>query len=146
MFINKEYSLHMFRLATPPDIASLIQLDSVTTAERAQKISQWVNNKHCYLIEQQNQIIAYGVLHYHFFECAFIEMIMVNQAFRQQGAGLSLLQQLKQTCLTQKIFTSTNQSNTPMQRLLDKAQFKPSGFIDNLDEGDPELIYFCQLA
>ncbi|MEX9754812.1 N-acetyltransferase family protein [Providencia vermicola] len=136
----------MFRLATPPDIASLIQLDSVTTAERAQKISQWVNNKHCYLIEQQNQIIAYGVLHYQFFEYAFIEMIMVNQAFRQQGTGLSLLQQLKQTCLTQKIFTSTNQSNTPMQRLLDKAQFKPSGFIDNLDEGDPELIYFCQLA
>ncbi|MEX6001876.1 GNAT family N-acetyltransferase [Providencia vermicola] len=132
--------------SNPPDIASLIQLDSVTTAERAQKISQWVNNKHCYLIEQQNQIIAYGVLHYQFFECAFIEMIMVNQAFRQQGAGLSLLQQLKQTCLTQKIFTSTNQSNTPMQRLLDKAQFKPSGFIDNLDEGDPELIYFCQLT
>lgn len=42
---------------------------------------------------------------------------------------------------TQKIFTSTNQSNTATQQLLIKAGFIPSGYIENLDDNDPELIY-----
>ncbi|BBV09000.1 hypothetical protein BML2537_24940 [Providencia stuartii] len=71
-------------------------------------------------------------------------MLMVDSEFRRQGIGSQLIEQLKLTCVTPKLFTSTNQSNVSMQRLLANAQFIPSGIIENLDEGDPELIYFCR--
>lgn len=32
-----------------------------------------------------------------------------------------------------------------MQRLFDKCSYRKSGFIENLDEGDPELIYYKNL-
>jgi hypothetical protein len=33
-----------------------------------------------------------------------------------------------------------------MQRLLLQAGFEPSGVIENLDEGDPELVYVKRLG
>gem|GEM_PF-5850403 len=33
----------------------------------------------------------------------------------------------------------------PMQLLLEKSGYSLSGFIDNLDPGDPELVYFKRL-
>ncbi|GAB1439428.1 hypothetical protein MASR2M36_22000 [Providencia sp.] len=66
---------------------------------------------------------------------------MVNNQYRRQGLGLSLINQLKKQSKTQKVFTSTNQSNIATQQLLLKAGFIPSGNIENLDNNDPELIY-----
>lgn len=45
-------------------------------------------------------------------------------------------------CQTTKLFTSTNLSNLPMQALLTKLGYRLSGVIHNLDDGDPELVYF----
>jgi hypothetical protein len=44
-------------------------------------------------------------------------------------------------CETAKLFTTTNLSNLPMQSLLAKLGYKLSGVIDDLDLGDPELVY-----
>lgn len=137
--------MNHFRLATPQDIDSLIEIDSIKTHERALKIAQWVADKNCYLIEQETQIYAYAVLHYHFFDFGFIEMLMVNKQFRRLGLGVELINQLKLICTTSKLFTSTNQSNTAMQALLNHTQFLASGVIENLDDDDPELIYVCKL-
>jgi RimJ/RimL family protein N-acetyltransferase len=46
----------------------------------------------------------------------------------------------------QKLFTSTNESNKPMQALLDQLGYERSGIVENLDEADPELIYFKELG
>lgn len=35
--------------------------------------------------------------------------------------------------------------NKPMQSLLEDAGYRLSGYIDNLDFGDPELVYFKSL-
>lgn len=43
---------------------------------------------------------------------------------------------------TAKLFTSTNESNVAMQRLCDRLGYVRSGFIENLDERDPEVVYF----
>ena len=45
-----------------------------------------------------------------------------------------------------KLFTSTNRSNAPMQSLLAKLGYRPSGVIENLDEGDPELVYMKHVS
>jgi hypothetical protein len=44
--------------------------------------------------------------------------------------------------VTPKLFTSTNESNIPMQQLCERLGYARSGLIENLDEGDPEIIYF----
>ncbi len=52
---------------------------------------------------------------------------------------------LEASCTTQRLFTSTNRSNAAMQAFLPKLGYIPSGVVDNLDEGDPELIFFKYL-
>lgn len=51
-----------------------------------------------------------------------------------------------QMAKTSKVFSSTNQSNKRMQQLFHNLGFVKSGVIDNLDEGDPEIIYMKQAS
>ena len=135
------------RLATETDVAALIALDSVAEHEpqRAAQIRAWCGQGDCYLAEEQDVVMGYGVLHYHFFGCGFIEMLMVGERYRRRGVGQALITALKSHCRYPKLFTSTNRSNLPMQRLLLNAGFVASGQIDNLDDGDPEQVFFIPL-
>ncbi|HBC5206820.1 TPA: GNAT family N-acetyltransferase [Serratia marcescens] len=132
------------RLATETDAAALIALDSVALREpqRAAQIRAWCAQGICYLAEERGVVMGYGVLHYHFFGCGFIEMLMVGERYRRRGVGLVLIAALKSHCRHPKLFTSTNRSNLAMQRLLLNAGFVASGQIDNLDDGDPEQVFF----
>lgn len=62
------------------------------------------------------------------------------------GFGGKLLDHIESTCARDKLFTSTNTSNVSMQPLLEKKGFEKSGVIHNLDEVDPEIVYFKRLA
>ena len=72
-------------------------------------------------------------------------MLQVHENFRRRGIGSALMNYATTKCKEEKLFTSTNQSNTPMQRLLEKLKYERSGIIYNLDPGDPELIYFKRI-
>ena len=134
----------LIRLATETDAPSLIALDTVAAREpkRAAQIRTWCDQAVCYIAWEQGVAMGYGVLTYHFFGCGFIEMLMVGEHCRRRGVGLALIAALKSRCQHPKLFTSTNRSNQPMQRLLLNAGFIASGQIENLDDGDPEQIFF----
>ena len=55
------------------------------------------------------------------------------------------MRQAEETCPSDDLFTSTNQSNIPAQRLFEKLGYTKTGIIENLDEGDPEIFYFKRL-
>ena len=57
-------------------------------------------------------------------------------------AGEALLRRLESLCEKPKLFVTTNLSNLKMQSLLVKLNYVLSGVIHNLDEGDPEIVYF----
>jgi RimJ/RimL family protein N-acetyltransferase len=42
---------------------------------------------------------------------------------------------------TDRVFTSTNESNAHMRHVLEKLGYERSGIVHDLDPGDPELIY-----
>ncbi|MDQ2305679.1 GNAT family N-acetyltransferase, partial [Pseudomonas aeruginosa] len=65
---------------------------------------------------------------------------------RRRGIASALLRQARDDCRGDRLFTSCNRSNLPMRRLLEREGFQPSGVIDNLDEGDPELVFVRFLA
>ena len=85
-----------------------------------------------YILEQEGRVIGVAALQYTFFEHGFISLLYVSAAERRTGAGEMLLQYLLSICQTPKLFSSTNQSNRPMQALFAKAGFLPSGMIHNL--------------
>ncbi|MGE8258354.1 MAG: N-acetyltransferase family protein [Stenotrophomonas sp.] len=132
------------RQADMGDLPALVAIDSVAPLDdrRARQIEKWIAGEFCHLIEVDNEVAGYCVLHYQFFDCGFIEMLMVCERFRKRGLGLRMIERLKSICTNPKLFTSTNQSNESMQSLLRKAHFVGSGHIQNLEQGDPELIFF----
>lgn len=136
------------RLASINDFEALCAIDScaATCAERSGQIRRWLETACCWVYEINAQISAYGVLTQHFFGQPFIEMVMVGQKFRRQGMGAAIISHFQATASGAKLFSSTNMSNRTMQQLLTRQGFKPSGYIDNLDEGDPEIIFYCPLT
>ena len=77
---------------------------------------------------------------------ASIDTMGVHPDFRRRGTGSELIGRAETICRTEKLFTSTNESNAPMQALLAKLGYLRSGIIENLHEDDPELVYLKRLA
>ncbi|HEX8117972.1 MAG TPA: GNAT family N-acetyltransferase [Pyrinomonadaceae bacterium] len=135
------------RTATVDDVEALCSLDIVahTEAERREFIEGSVGEGTCHVAVAGGEVIGYGVLNYTFYRQGFVEMLYVHAGHRRRGAGVALLKGMEALCRTPKLFTSTNLSNLPMQALLQRLGYTPSGVIHNLDEGDPEIVYFKRL-
>jgi len=76
-----------------------------------------------------------------FFDQFYVRLLLVHPDFRRRGLATALMRAAELDCQTGKLFTSTNQSNLPMQQLCARLGFIKSGYVENLDVADPELIY-----
>jgi N-acetylglutamate synthase-like GNAT family acetyltransferase len=135
------------REATLADIDELVRLDTTVPHDSTRKsfIRKWVEAGECYVAVKAGRIVGCGVLNYSFFHLGNVEMLVIHAEFRQQGIGRKLLRLLETRCKTEKFWVTTNLFNQPMQKLLASEGFVLSGFVDNLDLGDPELIFFKKL-
>lgn len=131
------------RPAVLEDLPALFELDVIT--ERRPFVQRAVAAGECYLAVEK-EVLGFAVLEYIFFEQGFISLLYVRAEARRRGVGRALLQHLETLCTTRKLFTSTNLSNQPMQRLLARLGYRLSGILHDLDEGDPELVYVKYLA
>ena len=140
--------LTKIRPGTSRDVESLIALDpvAVINPKRTEFIQHAIRADTCYVAEVDQQIVGYSVLTHNFYDNGMVELLVVRDQDRRAGVGTALLNHMVLKCETPKLFTSTNQSNKPMQVLLAANGFVKTGFIDNLDDGDPELIYFKRIA
>lgn len=132
------------RPATAADIDALIATDHVAahSADRRDAIAEWVALGQCHLAERDGVAAGYVALTHSFFRSPFIEMLMVSAAARRTGIGRSLIEHcIALTPPDQKLWSSTNESNTPMRALLPQLGFVQTGMFEELDEGDPELIF-----
>ena len=134
-------------VAQEVDIDEMVALDALVSgnASRRNLIIQTVKQHHGYVARQETQIVGFLLMHEHFFELPFIELLMVHPSFRRQGIGTALMQHIETIYTPGKLFTSTNLSNERMQRLCERLGYVRSGIIEHLDEDDPELFYFKQL-
>jgi len=136
--------------ATEEDIIDILAID------RAHGLTYGAEDRGAFLVDsvrQRQGLIAregehrlgYALVHRHFYGYPFVELLVVHPDARRRGVGSALLAYVEKTQPGEKLFTSTNQSNIVMQTLLEKSGYVRSGQIDNLDEGDPEIIYFKRL-
>jgi ribosomal protein S18 acetylase RimI-like enzyme len=135
------------RDATPSDVPAMYAIDHMATKERnrQQHIREWVSKGKAIVAVIDNVVVGYAVLEYTFFGQGFISMLMVEKKNKRKGVATTLVTHLEERCETDKLFTSTNESNKPMQALMQSMSYEPSGTVYNLDDGDPELFYVKRL-
>ena len=136
------------RPASSDDLPALLALDHLAQqpgSGRREFIHRVCAANTCWVAILDDAVAGYGVLEYSFYECGFLAMLYVHQDYRRRGLGQALLEHFETICQTPKLFTSTNLTNLPMQSLLAKRGYTLSGVIHNLDDGDPELVYFKRL-
>jgi len=131
------------RKATTVDIEKIIQIGQIHGREQ---ICKAVLQEECYVAEDVDQIVGFAIMNASFFGYGFIELLIITKEHRRRGTGAALLDYLFRQCKTEKLFASTNESNTPMRGLLAKSGFIHCGQIDALDEGDPELFFVRKKA
>ena len=138
--------MQQIRQARASDIPLIYAFDHLAVEPgRREFIKAVVNQGNTRVAVTEQQITGYMVLEYTFYGQGFISMLYIHPQHRRRGTGTALIYQAEAQCRTEKLFTSTNTSNLPMQGLLCKLGYTPSGIINNLDEGDPEIIYFKRL-
>lgn len=134
------------RLAEMKDIAAICSFDHLAEREeRRTFIEKSVRSGSAYVAILDSEVVGYTVLEYGFYSQGFIAMLYVHPGHRRNGFGSALARHVESVCKTDKLFASTNQSNLPMQALMIKLGYIPSGVINNLDEGDPEIVYFKRI-
>ena len=135
----------LLRLASDADKQALQQLDALASGgdvARDVLIHEAVANGRC-LVAEGRGVAGYVVTaSRHFFGCDFIELLVVRDDDRRRGIGRALLRGAVDRAGTSRVFSSTNESNAPMQSLFTAEGWTLSGRLDGLDEGDPEVIYF----
>jgi len=131
-------------LATEADLAALVALDTIAarSPERREAIAEWIGLGQCHVVRLDTRPAGYVARTHSFFRSPFIEMLMVADWARRRGLGRALVTHcIALTPPGDKLWTSTNLSNTPMQALLPQLGFVHTGQFEHLDPGDPELIY-----
>lgn len=132
------------RPAGRPDIAALISVDPIALDDihRRQSLARWAAAGQCHVAERGGRVVGYVALTHAFFHQPFVELLMVAEDDRRSGVGLALVEHCKSAAAgAPKLWSSTNRSNAPMRALLVKSGFIESGVVENLDEGDPEMIF-----
>jgi len=136
------------RRASEGDIQEMCSFDQVAQHDekRRESVAEGARAGRACAALVGSAVAGFVILEYTFFQCGFISLLYVHRDFRRQGVGAGLMRHVERMCKTPKLFTSTNQSNHQMQALLEKLGYVRSGIIENLDVGDPELVYFKQLS
>jgi GNAT superfamily N-acetyltransferase len=135
------------RLALSSDLEGIAAADPVAGGDPARSalLRSHIEGGRCWVAEDQGRVVGFLVLEYTFYGNGFVSLLVVRHDSRRRGIGRALLRHSTSACTTAKLFTSTNESNGPMRSLLCQEGFEESGVIHNLDEGDPELVFFRRL-
>ncbi|AMO33725.1 GNAT family N-acetyltransferase [Lysinibacillus sphaericus] len=118
-----------------------IDHEVIGNSSRSDEIQQAIEEKRCLLHHFADDITGFLIFTQDFFGYDFISLVMVKPSERRKGIASALINAYVKTSTTLKVFSSTNQSNKTMQNVFQTLGFVKSGVIENLDDGDPEIIY-----
>jgi GNAT superfamily N-acetyltransferase len=132
----------IIRLADAADALRIGELDREWTPilGRGPRFQRAASKGRLLVAELDGELVGYAAQG-RFFGYDFLELLAVAPGRRRQGIATALIRAIEARSSTGKLFTSTNRSNEPMQRLCERLGFAPSGVVENLDNDDPELIF-----
>lgn len=137
----------LVQAALENDVESICDLDAIVIGSdrRRDWLFKAVKAEHCLKASIDHSLVGFAIVDRLFFGEAFLSLIIVHPEHRRKGVGTALVRSVESTTQTRKLFTSTNRSNVTAQKFFESLQFAKSGCIENLDEGDPEIVYFKRL-
>jgi len=137
----------MISTAVKNDITKILEIEELIMGHKKREvvIEKSILLEQCLVKKEKGKINGYLIFNENFYENNFIELLMVHPKFQNTGIGSSLINHYERMINNGKIFTSTNLSNQKMIHLLKKLNYVDSGIIYNLDENDPELMFFKQI-
>jgi N-acetylglutamate synthase-like GNAT family acetyltransferase len=133
------------RRATTEDLEAILELDRTTPVGRVrgEYLTARVRADEVIVFERNALVVGYLVRRARsFIGRDFVDLMAVAIDLRRQGVGSALLEDAVRSSSTDRIFTSTNRSNSPMRDLLELSGWHFSGELDGIDEGDPEWIFY----
>jgi ribosomal protein S18 acetylase RimI-like enzyme len=134
------------RPASSADLPLLMAADHMgTEPKRKEQVQRAIDQGHCWLAESDGRVLGYVITDTSFYGHPFVWLLVVASAFRRRGVATALMRHVEAMFSGGKLFTSTNESNLPSQRLMESLGFQRSGRVENLDEADPEILYFKSL-
>jgi ribosomal protein S18 acetylase RimI-like enzyme len=133
--------------ATIKDLVSIHTIRLLgSTADHTEFVKKSVKAGKCWLALISDKPAGFGILdNTLFYGRSFIELLIVHPEFRRRRVATSIIRKLEQICPTNDLFTSTNESNVAARKTYEANGFIRSGYVENLDEGDPEIIYYKPL-
>jgi len=130
-------------VATDADLPRVLAIDPRVhdTPGRREFLKRAVGAGECFVARDGRGIDGFAVFDRSFFDQPFIALLYVDPSRRRRGIATALIRHIESVCPGDRLFTSTNASNVAMQRACEALGFVRSGYIENLDEGDPEIVY-----
>jgi len=133
----------VIRTAGQADARRIGELDREWTPilDRAGSFQRAASKGRLLVADVEGELVGYAAQG-RFFGYDFLELLAVRPDKRRQGIATALIRAVEARSASGKLFTSTNRSNTPMRGLCQRLGFQRSGVVENLDNDDPELIYY----
>lgn len=114
------------RLATVTDMPLVLATDHMRAdPERLAFLRKAIKLHQCWLAEADGQASGYVVADESFYGYPFIALVMVAPSCRRGGVATALVEHVEALFSGRKLFTSTNQSNVPMQAFLPAFGLRP---------------------
>lgn len=129
------------------DLDAIVSIDKEVIGNESRKsiIYEAIEEEKCLVVKENEGIVGFLIYNTKFYDNSFIDLLIVSPNYRNKGYASSLMKFFEKISPTKKIFSSTNLSNETMQKVFNSAGYIKSGFIDNLDEGDPQIIYYKRI-
>lgn len=131
------------RTATARDVSAVRAVDALAASDAARDrtLQRAIDAGECVVACEAGGVVGFAIVDHSFYDHGFLRLLVVRENARRRGVDSALVRAAEERCASAKLFTSTNASNAPMQRLLAQLGYVRSGTIENLDPGDPEWVY-----
>ena len=144
IMLHREAAGMRIEQATITDFEAILGVDQLVTGDdrRSNYLHKAISAGYCWTALTGETTTGLAVVEPWFFDQWFLSLVVVRPEHRRKGVAKALILHVESICSTPKLFSSTNTSNAAMRRVLETCGFVRSGRIENLDPGDPEIIYF----
>lgn len=79
------------------------------------------------------------------FECSLVTLLFVREDFRRRGIAREMVRAVETLSPGPRLYSSTEEDDTPSIRMHASLGFRPSGHVDNLPQGKRELLFFKRI-
>jgi len=131
------------RAASTRDLAALepILWPPLLAEPKRRRFLRGLDEDEVVIIYSKDVICAYAWIYEGFFGHTFLAYLAVDERYRRNRFAGMLLEATERRAVTDRVFSSTNASNAGMQAVFDRYGWRQCGRIEELDTGDPELVY-----